>query len=91
MPTTRPRKTPLERCQRTVDLIAEATGEDWTFGYIGNVELSGRDDRAWYAFRPHPGRVGTHDDRIGGVRTDDLDSLLPTLMGALKMARMLRA
>lgn len=83
-------RTDLERCQRIVAAIAETTGEPWTFGYLGNCDHR-RDDRAWYAFRPHPGRVGTYDDRIGGVRTDQLSDLVPTLSGALKMARMLRS
>ena len=80
---------PADRCQRLVEMISEATGEPWTFGYIGNVERR-RDDRAWYAFRPHPGRVGTAEDRIGGVATEDLSTLAITLAGALKMARMLK-
>lgn len=70
-------------------MIAEATGEEWTFGYIGNVSRSG-DDRAWYAFRAHPGRVGTRDDRIGGQATGELEKLADVLRGALRMARMLK-
>ncbi len=38
-----------------------------TFGYIGNVGVyrSGPfDDRSWYVFLPHPGRVGTISDRV---------------------------
>ena len=50
-----------------------------TFGYIGNcgVDRSGPfDDRSWYIFLPHPGRVGTYEDRIGGFRTSDLATML---------------
>jgi hypothetical protein len=35
-----------------------------TFGYIGNVERWG-DDRTWYVFLPHPGRVGDREDAVG--------------------------
>lgn len=38
-----------------------------TFGYIGNVgvDRSGPfDDRSWYVFLPHPGRIGTYADRV---------------------------
>lgn len=82
-------KTPQEICQRLVESIAEITGEAWTFGYIGNLTPR-YDDRSWYAFRPHPGRVGTVHDRIGGVRTDELDQLVIKLGGAVAMARMLQ-
>lgn len=89
-PAPRARRTPAEDCQRIVKRIAEVTGEAWTFGYIGNLTPHG-DDRGWFAFRPHPGRVGTSADRIGGVGTDDLESLVPVLRGALRMAMMLNA
>ena len=61
---TRTRRTPLDKCRALTARIAEITGEDWTFGYIGNLD-NGRDDRAWYAFRRIPGHVGTAEDRIG--------------------------
>lgn len=77
-------------CAHLVELIRDATGETWTFGYIGNVSDT-RDDRLWFAFRPHPGRVGTNADRIGGYETDNLHQLAAMLSGALKMARMLAA
>jgi hypothetical protein len=50
-----------------------------TFGYIGNcgVDRSGPfDDRSWYIFLPHPGRVGDYSDRVGGYRTRDLARML---------------
>lgn len=34
-----------------------------TFGYLGNVESWG-DDREWYIFLPHPGRVGKYGDGV---------------------------
>lgn len=86
----RPAPTANERCQLLVERIAEVTGEGWTFGYIGNVTPL-RDDRGWYAFRPHPGRVGTSADRIGGHGTDELDKLANVLSGALAMARALKS
>lgn len=81
---------PADQCRRIVNLIAEATGEEWTFGYIGNCG-PGYDDRSWSAFRPHPGRIGTASDRIGGYPTAELDKLAPILQGALQMARMLKS
>jgi hypothetical protein len=52
---------------------------DVSFGYIGNcgVDRSGPfDDRSWYVFLPHPGRVGGITDRVGGFRTADLPKML---------------
>jgi hypothetical protein len=46
-----------------------------SYGYIGNVWHSPyQDDRVWYFFAPHPGRVGTYADRRGGF--DNADQLL---------------
>lgn len=83
-PAARRPRTAHERCTRIVEMIAAATGDEWTLGYIGNVDRHG-DDRPWFAFRAHPGRVGTAADRIGGL---DLEDLAPVLSGALQMARM---
>lgn len=50
-----------------------------SFGYIGNVgvDRSGPfDDRSWYVFLPHPGRVGTPADCVGGYRTANLPVML---------------
>jgi len=50
-----------------------------SFGYIGNcgVDRSGPfDDRSWYVFLPHPGRVGTPRDNVGGYRTANLRVML---------------
>jgi hypothetical protein len=47
-------------------------GANVTFGYIGNLEY-GRDDRLWFVFLPHAGRVGLETDRIGGFATGDAD------------------
>jgi hypothetical protein len=77
---------PADVCRRRVATLAELTGAEWTFGYIGNVS-GARDDRRWYAFAPHPGRVGTADDRIGGVPTEKLGDLATMLAGALALAR----
>ena len=70
--------------QAAVDALNVARGIDptdyndrtrVTFGYIGNLE--GRKDyRCWYVFLPHPGRVGTSADSIGGIATDDTDGFL---------------
>lgn len=48
--------------QSRVDALAkELPGV--TFGYIGNVERWG-DDRTWFVFLPHPGRVGRYNDSV---------------------------
>lgn len=50
-----------------------------TFGYIGNVGVyrSGPfDDRRWYIFLPHDGRVGTSADRVGGYSTESLGNMV---------------
>jgi hypothetical protein len=84
--------TTQERCQKQVARLAELTGIAFTFGYIGNCSgIPGtpawRDDRSWFVFAPHPGRVGTHEDSFGGVRTEDLAELLPLISGAIALAR----
>lgn len=69
--------------------------EGWSFGYIGNVYFGPmKDDRCWYIFVPHPGRVGTSEDRIGGFATADRFKLAQIAAGiafGLKMAREGRA
>ncbi|CAB4189613.1 hypothetical protein UFOVP1196_4 [uncultured Caudovirales phage] len=69
-----PNTTTLEALQAKVtELQAELPGI--TFGYIGNCGVNRNgpfDDRSWYIFLPHPGRVGTSDDRVGG----NLDNML---------------
>lgn len=64
--------------QAKVDVLAvELPG--LTFGYLGNVgtDRNGRyDDRSWYVFLPHPGRVGTTNDSVGGFPTHRLPAML---------------
>jgi len=48
-----------------------------TFGYIGNLSNT-RDDRWWMVFLPHPGRVGTRDDQVGGFPTGSLEGIVET-------------
>jgi hypothetical protein len=79
----------LTSIERLVKLLNEAIGGGVTFGYIGNVERWG-DDRSWMVFLPHPGRVGTDGDHIGGFSTNDDEGAWLTvaqLQGALKMAK----
>lgn len=83
--------TPYEQCQRLTELLTKNTEIDWSFGYLGNsygIEgtMAYQDDRTWYAFAAHPGRVGTTRDRIGGFRTSDLGHLVPVLQGAVALA-----
>jgi len=87
--------TAYDRCiTGIVDLVADAnsalglnaagTTHRVTFGYVGNWNPGGRDDRLWSIFLPHPGRVGTSEDGIGSFRTDDLE-------GAVRARRELAA
>lgn len=50
-----------------------------TVGYIGSTWSDGSDDRRWFIFRPHPGRVGTSDDSIGGYPTAERGKLIPLI------------
>ena len=76
-------RTPEQSCQHLVGLLTKHTGIAWTFGYLGNV-YADHDDRHWYAFAAHPGRVGTNKDSIGGYRNPA--DLVPLLMGAVQLA-----
>lgn len=71
-------QTTSDQLQAKADaLIAEIPGV--TFGYLGNVGIGreGRyDDRSWYIFLPHPGRVGTYLDAVGGYSTGNLGLML---------------
>ena len=78
----------LKRCRRAVEFLNERTDITWTFGYLGNCGHN-YDDRSWYAFAVHPGRVGTHKDSIGGFPTDSLDTLATMLSGAVALTTVL--
>ena len=67
--------------ERAQDIVATIPGV--TIGYIGNLEV-GRDDREWYIFLPHPGRIGKAEDRLGGYSTEDRWKLV-TLARTLKI------
>lgn len=69
--------------------VSDSRNPQVTFGYIGNVER-GRDDREWMIFLPHPGRVGTDRDRIGGFTTGDLDGARQTASQAYGALRVLQ-
>lgn len=80
-----------DACQRLVAVLNKTTSLGWTFGYLGNCSgMEGtpafQDDRFWYAFASHPGRVGTARDRIGGFSTSELDRLAAMLGGAVSLA-----
>lgn len=86
-----------ERARRSIERLVlqinEVIGGGATFGYIGNVERWG-DERCWMVFLPHPGRVGTDGDHIGGFSTDDVVGALLTvsqLQGALKALKWSRS
>jgi len=64
------------RLKRADEIIRELIKdlEGVSYGYIGNFWTDGRpdpDDRAWYIFLPHPDRIGTASDRIGGYATNE--------------------
>ena len=67
--------------ERAQEIVVTIPGV--TIGYIGNLEF-GRDDRAWYIFLPHPGRIGKAEDRLGGYSTEDRWKLV-TLARTLKI------
>lgn len=56
------RQTEHDFLQESVELL-ERSLPGITFGYLGNCESWG-DDRSWYVFLPHPGRVGTFNDAV---------------------------
>ena len=63
-----------------------------SFGYIGNCGPN-YDDRSWYVFLPHPGRVGQPADRMGGFATGDAAgaaTLHAQLSGAVTIARFVK-
>jgi hypothetical protein len=78
----------LGQLRRIAERLSEVTGIKWTVGYIGNCDHR-HDDRSWMLFAEHPGRVGTHLDRIGGVSTEQIPLLIPQAQGALRMALLL--
>ncbi len=55
--------------------ILKALFPGLSFGYLGNIETS-FDDRSFYFFFPHPGRVGTYEDRVGGYSFSQLGDML---------------
>lgn len=71
----------IRQMARAEELVKEIDGV--SIGYIGNVYLDGTDDRSWRIFLPHPGRVGTSADCLGGFPTHERGKLLPLLI-ALK-------
>lgn len=85
-----------DACQRLIEVLNKNTSIVWSFGYLGNCSgMEGTpafdDDRFWYAFASHPGRVGTASDRIGGFATSDLDRLVGVLQGAVALSVVLDA
>lgn len=85
--------TVQDRITRCAAKLSELTGIPFTYGYLGDVSgMPGtpayRDSRSYFVFAAHPGRVGTEQDRIGGVA--DPAELLPLLRGALALAAVQR-
>lgn len=65
----------LKRADETIrKLIKDLEGV--SYGYIGNVWNDGTDDRSWSIFLPHPDRIGTAADRIGGYDTNERYNLV---------------
>jgi len=72
-------RTPEQIEARTARLFAAAQDSikaipGVSIGYIGNCSAS-YDDRSWMIFLPHPGRVGTSGDSLGGFATADRGKL----------------
>lgn len=95
--TETPHSRAISSIKRNVAALNDALGYDTTdyrnhqvtFGYIGNLSRHG-DDRSWSVFLPHPGRVGTSADSIGGFRTGDTESaqrVASQLAAIVKFAR----
>lgn len=93
--------TPYDRAiasiKRNVAALNELLGYDTTsyrnpqitFGYIGNLDRDS-DHRSWSVFLPHPGRVGTSADSIGGFATGDAEAawlVASQLAAVVKFAR----
>lgn len=83
----------IDCIKRQVAKLNEALGlpadEGATFGYIGGIDGL-RDDRKYYVFLPHPGRMGTSTDLVGGFAHGDeagARALACTLGGMLTLAR----
>ncbi len=75
-----PRVSPEElekRLQRSVevtrDIIKDLEGV--SIGYIGNCSRD-FDDRSWMIFLPHPERIGTAADHIGGYPSSKRSKLV---------------
>jgi hypothetical protein len=80
-----------ERRQKMLDRVEKDLREALpgvTCGYIGNTYADGTDDRSWFIFLPHPGRVGTAKDRIGGVSTANRFSLVQLMLAMIKGAEL---
>jgi len=68
-----------------------------SFGYIGNGRLGpdgwNLDDCLWSIYLPHPGRVGTSEDRLGSITNNDVAGLiaaygqLKALIAGVKLAK----
>lgn len=74
----------LEREVQKLNALLGLTDADHshkvTVGYIGNGQMTpnGWDlsNVRWSVFLPHPGRVGTHKDRVGSWSTGDLEGIV---------------
>lgn len=85
-------RTVTQQLERLVNVLTDRTGISWTLGYLGNCSgIPGtpayRDERRWYAFAAHSGRVGTPADSIGGFA--DPADLIPWLQGAVSLTTVL--
>lgn len=72
-----------------LNTLLGATEHKVTFGYVGNLG-NGRDDRTWMVFLPHPGRVGTWEDQVGGFPTGSLEGIIETRRALKAVAKGVR-
>lgn len=75
---------PVEVIRTKVDRLKEEHPDlKLSFGYIGNLETGGRDDRSWYVFTGIRGLSGRDTDRWkwGGYETDALAEMATEIEG----------
>jgi hypothetical protein len=83
----------MQTPQTKLNALAETLKAEFpgvTFGYLGNCGSDCRgqfDERTWTIFLPHPGRIGTYEDRVGSYSTEQLPEMLtdwPRLRAAVQ-------
>lgn len=70
-----------QKNKRADDFLRTKMPAGFSSGYIGNCSSGANpvDDRSWFIFRDHPGRVGTSADSLGGFPTAERYKLMGIL------------